>query len=191
MFYFENRPTISYDIFQNEKPITVTDIMGRFIIDSIVGDRYLVLQDYTIQDGERADTVAYKLYGDASLDWIIMLTNQMYDPYYEWPLDYKQFRDYVIQKYGSISNAMEQTHHYEQIIQSKSSFVGYDGTKLNVPERMLVVDYTTYNTLEPNEKRLVTSYEYEEAQNEQRRKIKTINPALIPELLQKYESIFK
>lgn len=191
MFYFENRPTISYDIFQNEKPITVTDIMGRFIIDSIVGDRYLVLQDYTIQDGERADTVAYKLYGDASLDWIIILTNQMYDPYYEWPLDYKQFRDYVIQKYGSISNAMEQTHHYEQIIQSKSSFVGYDGTKLNVPERMLVVDYTTYNTLEPNEKRLVTSYEYEEAQNEQRRKIKTINPALIPELLQKYESIFK
>ncbi len=63
------------------------------------------IYDYVIKDGERPDTIANAYYGDSNFVWLIFLANDVVDPYYDWPLTQQQFKDFIIEKYGSIEAA--------------------------------------------------------------------------------------
>lgn len=170
-FYFENFPKVSYDIDKTGNKIDVTNLFVRYKIVDAFKKQPAVYYDYNIKDGERPDVIAAKYYEDASLDWIILLANNIIDPQFEWPLDRKSFENYVKKKYGSVSTAKEQTHHYEQITQQQS--VLFDSTV--VPEEFHEIDLTTYDTLAAGDKRIVTSYEYEDRVNEAKRNIKLLS----------------
>ena len=71
---------------------------------------------YYVQDGDTPEILAERAYGDAGAGWIIMYANEIYDPLYDWPLDYESFNKYIIGKYGSIAAAKTRVHHYEKII---------------------------------------------------------------------------
>ena len=51
----------------------------------IKGDAFALL-NYAIKDGESPDTVAYNYYDDPSYAWLVLLSNNIIDPYFEWPL---------------------------------------------------------------------------------------------------------
>ena len=75
MFLFEEYPKTQYDLNYKNKPQTVTNIMVRFKIVELIKQKRAVYYNYSIQEGERADVVAYKYYGDSSLWWIIARAN--------------------------------------------------------------------------------------------------------------------
>lgn len=170
-YYFENFPTISYDLEKNGNFNNITNIFLRYKIIDVFKKQQAVYYNYNIKDGERPDVIAFKYYGDASLDWIILLTNNIIDPQFDWPLSSKAFENYLVKKYGSITTAREQTHHYEQITQQQQ--VMFDGTI--IPEEYFEIDLNTYNTLSDSDKRIITSYEYEERINESKRSIKLLS----------------
>jgi len=187
MYYFEPFPTISYDLEKNNNPNEVTNLFLRYKVLDVFKDQYAVYYDYNIKDGERPDIIAAKYYEDPSLDWIILLTNNIIDPQYDWPLDSKSFRQFIVKKYGSVSAAKEQTHHYEQI--TKQQEVLFDGTV--VPEEYFEIDLTTYNTLSSSDKRTVTSYTYEERINEDKRNIKLLSEEYVFDLVNQVKDVFK
>ena len=187
MFYFEPFPTVSYDLQKNGNSVEVTDLFKRFKVLDVFKDQYAVYYNYSIKDGERPDVIAAKYYEDPSLDWIILLTNNIVDPQFDWPLDRKSFENFIIKKYGSLATAREQTHHYEQITQQQS--VLFDGTI--VPEEYFEIDLTTYNSLSSSEKRIVTSYEYEERINEAKRDIKLLSEEYVFDLINQVKDVFK
>jgi hypothetical protein len=169
-FFFRPYPTISYRIPGTKKSIPVTDITRRFAVSDFIRNAKVTFDEYHIQDGERPDIVANDYYDDPTLDWLILLTNEIQDPYYEWPLSYEQFNAYLKQKYGTIEYTLNTTHHYEKIIQKNST--GSDGIQQRIyPEKTLEVDYTTFAALPFTDRKEVTILEYEQDLNEQRRHI--------------------
>jgi len=62
------------------------------------------------EEGERPDTIAQKAYGNPFYDWIILLTNNMVNAKYDWPMSnyeiYKVLESEYEDPYGTI-------HHYE------------------------------------------------------------------------------
>ena len=54
-------------------------------------------------DGERPDTLSYKLYGRADLHWLILLVNEIHDPYFGWPLSSSQLEAHIDDRYPGIA----------------------------------------------------------------------------------------
>lgn len=69
---------------------------------------------YQIQDNERPEQIAKKLYNDPQLDWILLLTNNIKNVNNEWPLDNDSLYKYMLQKYGS-DEELQKIHHYETV----------------------------------------------------------------------------
>ena len=185
-YYFTPFNLIEYDVKKNSKTTLLTNIMSRFKIVEAFERQEAVYYDYSVKDGERADTISFKYYGDATLDWVIYLTNNIIDPQFEWPLSSAALNKFIVKKYGNISTASSQTHHYEQLITPHE--VLFDGTI--IPEHYEELDLTTYNLLASSEKRLVTSYEYEQNLNESKRDIKLLSVDFLPDLLTQVKTVF-
>lgn len=81
--------------------------------DEIFGDLTL-FNKYTIKSQERPDSVAYKVYEDSNLDWLVMLSNNIINLQTEWPMDQVSYDNYLMNKYSSYEN-MYGVHHYETI----------------------------------------------------------------------------
>lgn len=185
-YYFQDFPKIPYDIDKKGNTVDVTNIFVRYKIIDIFKKQQAVYYEYSVKDGERPDVIAAKYYEDASLDWIILLVNNIIDPQFDWPLDNRSFKNFIAKKYGSMATAMSQTHHYEQITQQQD--VTFDG-KI-IPEEFYEIDLKTYNALADSEKRIVTSYTYEERINEAKRDIKLLSvDHVFPLLSQVRESL--
>lgn len=182
-YYFSHFPTIQYNssgVSSKVKTnIPVTDITKRFKITQLLNGAEAYYYDYEIQSGDRPDTIAYKLYGSAKLDWIVLLVNEIHDRYYEWALTDDEFVEFINKQYGSVGTAQNTVHHYEQIIQAKQTLS--DGTI--VQERTVNVDETTYNSLTPTSRRLVSVYDQEQKTNESRRRIKLVDKQFVPRIL--------
>ena len=189
--FFKSYPVVSYDINNDNHPQLVTDITRRFRLEQVTKNSKLIFYDYEIKEHDRPDIMAEKYYGDSRLDWLFFITNEIFDTYFQWPLNYKQFNDYMIQKYGSISSAHAQTHHYEQIIQARDqSFSHSDGSVNIIPERVLTVDQTTYTSLAATARRSVTTFDFEENENNRKRIIKILDKAFVPGIMQQFKTIF-
>lgn len=60
---------------------------------------------YTILNGERPDIIAANYYEDSRYSWLIYMVNDIIDPYYDWPLEDKEFIQFIVAKYGSVERA--------------------------------------------------------------------------------------
>lgn len=188
--YFSNFPQIQYTLPSLNRVNTVIDVTRRFVIRDFYKKNLFSFFKYDIIEGQRPDSVAYDLYGDSTLDWLILLPNEILDPYFQWPLSQNQLNEMMRKKYGSVSTAMAQVHHYEQIIQPRTELVNSDGEKIVVTERILQVDQTTYISLAANAKRQVTAYDYELAKNEKYRTISIIDAAYVPSIVDRFRNLY-
>lgn len=99
--FFAGFPTITYGNNQ------VIDITERIVVRNGLVKNPYIYTPISIVDGVRADTVAYKAYGDPYTSWILYLTNNITDPYYEWYMNTDVFDKFIALKYGTIANAMQ------------------------------------------------------------------------------------
>ena len=117
MGYFRELPNILYqspllDKNSSRDYIVIKNIFRRAkLLDYLTGSA-TGLNQYTIGDGERPDTIAENLYGDARLDYVVIIIAGITNIHHEWPLQDYQVYDYALQKYGSESEMLS-THHYE------------------------------------------------------------------------------
>ena len=51
-----------------------------------------------LRDGEKPEDIAFKWFGDAELHWVILMTNNVTDRYYEWPMNDVQFAEFLTDK---------------------------------------------------------------------------------------------
>jgi hypothetical protein len=59
--------------------------------------------EYSIKDGERPEHIAERVYGDPGYHWLILLTNNIIDPYHGWYMSGSALEDYIQKKYGGYS----------------------------------------------------------------------------------------
>jgi len=68
---------------------------------------------YVIPDGMRPDSLSYNYYDNPDYVWLIALSNQINDPYYDYPLDDYDLNNFIIQKYGSIAAAQQKILYFQ------------------------------------------------------------------------------
>ena len=67
---------------------------------------------YQIKGDDRPDNVAYEVYGDPTLDWVILLSNNILNIQTEWPMTQQTFEEYVLDKYGKEESLYSGIHDY-------------------------------------------------------------------------------
>lgn len=142
-------PKVQYDpvrsLYSNYD--TVTNILFRMGFIKSVVNNSSVYTKYSITDSDTPEILAEKVYGDPNAYWIILYANDIYDPQYDWPLEYRSFKNFVANKYrtqaaadlsisvSSITDnqvidwtrkendpAGKNIHHYERVIERTDSF---------------------------------------------------------------------
>lgn len=186
-FFFSNHPRVSYDISKNNNFVKATNPLVRFKIQDIIKNTTAIYFKHTVEEGQSIQFIAQRYYGDSNLDWVIMITNDIYDILYDWPMDYQVFTEFVKSKYGSVETALKTVHQYEHIIQEQTVL----SDETIIPEEFLVVDKTTYDGLGINEKREISKFGYEERENEKKRSIKILQRRFLQNILDEAESIFE
>lgn len=68
---------------------------------------------YVVRSGERIDQVAQHYYGSPDDAWMVMMSANVVDPYYDWYLEDGAFHEHIRKKYGSVANAQSYIRHWE------------------------------------------------------------------------------
>jgi hypothetical protein len=113
MSYFFNFPKILYSTSLGVKnPVLVTNIIAKVNFLSEVVDNTSIYYRYSVKDGERAEDIANKMYGSPLKHWIILLSNNIIDPQYDWVLSVNALEDYINKKYSSITFQLDPSESY-------------------------------------------------------------------------------
>lgn len=184
--YFTYFPKVGYDLEQVNEQVQLTNVLRRFAFDNDVREKLDTYYSYTIQHGDRPDTIADKYYGSPKYDWIVLLYNKILHPSFDWPLFGEDFNRYIAKKYGSLQTAYGTTEKYFKIVREKQKSVYVD-----IPEQILEIDETTYNTLPESKRRSYSSYEWEVLLNEERMEIKLLDKSYLDTLLSEVENILR
>jgi hypothetical protein len=117
--YFKHVPDFDYvSRLPNSKLINdyvkTKNIFKRVRLSDEIFGELTYFNKYTIKNQERPDSVAYNVYKDSNLDWLVMLSNNIINIQTEWPMDQISYNNYLLNKYGSYEN-MYGVHHYETI----------------------------------------------------------------------------
>lgn len=107
--YFEKFPKTFYTLDDGTTAQVVTNILQRVILTGELQDKYGVYDEYDVTDADTPETLAYQIYGDSELHWIILHLNNILDPRFDWPLSTNNLTRFVEKKYSSINGI----HHYE------------------------------------------------------------------------------
>jgi len=110
MSYFSQFPKLAYDMKGNNVRKLLPDILRRVKLRSKIKSGGMLFDRYDVKEGEKPEDIAFKWFGDASLHWVILMTNDVTDRYYDWPLNHAQFAEFLTDKYGDNVDAV---HHYE------------------------------------------------------------------------------
>lgn len=128
---------------------------------------------YKIQGDDRPDNVAFEIYEDETLDWVVLLSNNIMNIQTEWPMTQAAFNDFLIKKYGNIEKS-NNIHHYEtrELKNDRGEIVVRKG--LTVPKNYKIEYFDTKRNqyvVRTNEVDAVTNYTYEVRKEEAKRNI--------------------
>ena len=119
MPYFRELPNFEYisnfpnQSFNNDYVVT-KNIFKRAKLRTDLSSAITAFEYYQIIDNERPDQVAAKVYDNADLDWVILITNNITNINQQWPLDNNSFYKYLIDKYGS-DEELSKIKYYETV----------------------------------------------------------------------------
>lgn len=98
--YFENFPKVTHT------GEVLTDITRRVdFSQTILNDPYAFLP-YVVESDDRPEDIAFFYYGSVRYTWLVYFSVKLVDPYYQWPLNTRQFDRYMIDKYQAQANAV-------------------------------------------------------------------------------------
>jgi hypothetical protein len=180
MNYFQTLPKLV--IRDKQTSQITTNILARVNLISTLLQDPLIFYSYDIKDSDTPEIIAHKYYGSVERFWMVLFSNEILDPQWDWPMTNKVFDSYVNQKYTPIE--LSEVNHYEKIITNTSLPEGIISSKIiNISEdeyNSLDESSRTYSTITGDvnittTKRVVDNYTYELNLNESKRRIKLIN----------------
>jgi hypothetical protein len=164
--YFSYYP---FTLYTNQQ---VRDITRRNkVISDIFRSPYVFLP-YTVLEGEKPETIALYYYGSVDDAWLVLLPNDITDPYYQWPLDSENLNQYIIEKYSDVSNQSGfDVVRWSQDLTRTDNIVYY---YKSIPETDRIIRISPDSRLvqdRPEDWIPIRVYEYENQINENKREI--------------------
>jgi hypothetical protein len=151
-------------------------------------------EKYKIVGDDRPDNVAFEIYDDSSLDWVILLSNNILNVQSEWPLPQTDFDRFVLDKYGDYDTLYNGIHHYETEEVKNRQGVTIVPAGLQVDSSYSVSYYDFFTDLQVTTGNLaipVTNYEYEEKVENDKRNIFILKPRYLNIVFDDMEEIMQ
>lgn len=185
--YFRQVPNFDYvsrdpEQRQISEYITAKNLFRRGKLRDDIFGNLAFFTKYKIVGDERPDNVAYKIYDDEKLDWVILLSNNILNVQTEWPLSQNSFDKLMIEKYDTYDNLYNGIHHYE------TNEIKDSSGNLIIPLGLIINDINyTYNYYDANLQQQInvtsiemltpiTNYEYESKIEDDKRNIFILKP---------------
>ena len=145
----------------------IKDILIRVKVRDYIKNNRSWFAKYIVSGDTTPDMVSFDLYGKTSYHWVVLLFNQITNPYYDWPLKRKDFYAFINNKYSNPGAV----HHYEIPQQSGNTNV------------KIKVESTVAGAVE------VTNQEYEETLQEQKREIRILKPEYLGQFTTEFKDL--
>ena len=192
--YFRNIPDFEYVSREsNSKKISdyrkVKNLFKRGKLKNDIFKDLTKFTKYKIVGDDRPDNVAFEMYGDETLDWIVLLSNNVTNIQTEWPLDHQSFYNFLIDKYGS-EEQIHAVHHYEttEVRNTDNTIIVPEG--LEVPKNYSIEFYDSRletTTTVSNITTEITNYAYENKIEDEKRNIFVLKPNYVNLILNDME----
>ena len=179
MSYFDKFPLMAYDVKGNKNFKLLPDILRRVKLRAGIRSGTFLFDNYDVKDGERPEDVAFKWFGDAEYHWVILMTNNITDRYYQWPLSQPQFQEHLTDKYGAGSE--DAVHHYEKTQDSGP-------TSSSGPN-----DYSYLVECNSDEENpsIISNRQYEQRQQDKYRQINLLDKRYLNAFVSEFENLIK
>ena len=138
-----------------------------------------------VQDGERPEDIATRLYRNPFYNWTIFVINDITDYYAQWPRSVTQLQDFISQKY---SNPQATKHHVTTEVKDANNNIIVPAGKV-VPSNFQVSYYNGSTTVTANPVVSVTNAMYETELNSKKQKIQVIKPNIIEDFVAEYKAL--
>jgi len=172
--------------------IEVKNLFKRAFLREDIFQDLTFFTKYQIIGDDRPDNIAFEIYEDSNLDWVVLISNNIINVQSEWPMKQYDFDKYLLNKYGTYEK-LNEVHHYETV-----EIKNEDGVVL-VPAGLIVTEnYTfdyfnffsdSYITEKPV--KTVTNYQYEEKLNDDKRNIFLLKPKYLSIIIDDLEDIMR
>ena len=171
--------------------IRVKNLFKKGIIREDIFQDVSFFTKYQIVGDDRPDNVAFKVYGDSSLDWIVLQSNNIVNIQTEWPLSQRNFDRFMLEKYNTYDNLYNGIHHYETIETKNSNGVVIIPGGQQVPSDYSVTFYDNKlkQMITSSEKTTVTNYDYEDQIQTDKRNIFLLKRDYLPVVRDDIEDI--
>jgi hypothetical protein len=194
--FFEKFPLFQYTLDNGKTAQTLPDILRRIQLSEELRKNNAFFEQYDIKDGETPEIVAEYWYGDPHLHWIILLSNDIIDPRFDWPMSYYNLTEFCKGKYGP--DNINKLHHYvnrnEFIVEGyrslseESTFdnpisIQLESSNVQTEVNLVMQDFPQ-GTLFP-----VSNFMYEDLQNEKKRRINIVKPGLVSDIDSRFTTL--
>ena len=209
--YFNNFPKEYYTLEYKPNGLDiVTNIISRFSLEQSFKENTSIYEKYNVQDSDTPEIIASKMYDSPERHWIVLAMNDIVDAQWDWPLNYRTLISFIDDKYTANANvaagqtglvwAQQNTQSYYSV--EKRTTVK-NGEYL---EKKVQVDANTYANVSVTSSNVTlkdgnqitisvtkeskTYYDYELAENENKRQIKILKPEFAYALEQELKNVF-
>ena len=158
--------------------ITVKNFFKRGFLREDIFQNLAFFTKYSITGNDRPDNVAFEVYQDSTLDWLVLMANNIVNIQNEWPISNADFDELMLEKYGSYDTLFNGIHHYETLEVKDARDVKIVNAGLKVESDYSVTFFDEraggMRTVTPTIP--VTNYQYEQKVNEDKRNIYLLQP---------------
>ena len=193
--YFKQLPNFEYISRINERKsnrdfLEVKNLFRRPMIREDIFTNFMTFTKYKIDGDERPDQVAYNVYGDEDLDWVVLLANNIINVRDEWPMSQGDFNNYLSEKYGD-TGGVDLIKHYEtiQIQDSKGKIFVPKGKIVDSTFKATFLDSGTNQLVEVSPIKGITYRTYEERLQDDKRNINILESRFLSYVIDEVETL--
>lgn len=158
---------------------SVVDISRRVKIVSRIRESVYDYARYTVKDGERPEDIAFYYYDDPTYAWLVLLANDIVDPYSQWVKEDNELNEYIMVKYENASGLTgREVLEWTKNTQISENIVFYR----SAINPNIKLNSTTFDEFPNNEFRPVRIYDYEFELNEGKREILLVDKRYLTEI---------
>ena len=149
---------------------------------------------FTVAGDDRPDNVANTVYDDPSLDWVILLSNNIVNVQSEWPLGQAAFNTYITEKYGDETTLYSGIHHYEsrEVQANDGTIIIPSGQRVSIGQSVSFFDEDSSQQIVRTDVAMpITNYAFEEKLNDEKRNIFVLKPIYLNILFDDIDQIMR
>ena len=195
--YFRNLPNLLYvnrneNQRENENYSVVKNFFKKAKLRNDIFENVAFFDKFIVKGDDRPDNVADTVYGDSTLDWVVLLSNNIINVQSEWPLSQADFNTYLNEKYDNEEQLYAGIHHYEanEVKTSDNKIIIKLGTRVGIGQSVSFFDDGLQQQVTVTDIALpVTNYIHEQNINDKKREIFLLKPIYLNLVFDDMENI--